>query len=399
MSHSNYFSETYFDARARFKERARKAGCILVSHEHPLAKGPQGEPIFMDVAWLGARDADTVVLSLSGTHGAEGFCGSAAQSYWLSHAQLNPLPPDVAMLMVHAVNPFGFAHCVRVNENYVDLNRNGIDFSKPLPSSNEFDDFLEAKRLLIKGLISSREHDARMAALETKHGKWSVADVLGRGQYINARAPHFGGFERQWSLQMLGTVLCKFVDQARHVAYIDWHSLIESSDDEFVFLCFNQTQDHLYDRVAGWWGEQNISRETVNAQWSNDSNFATARPSRHGLVMWDVQNILAPQADVAGAVIEFCCTPSEETGILRNETVYEQNQLLVFDSMGHATSETVTAAREDLKRAYYPSRESWKSTVLAMSFDLYQTTIRGAAAWAAEDIPAKPGKLVRYGKF
>src|SRR3546814_9336896 len=87
----------------------------------------------MDVACVGPDDADVVLLSLSGTHGAEGFNGSAAQVHWLNLHGAEPLPKGVAMLFVHAVNPFGFAHMLRVNENNVDLNRNFLAFAAPLP--------------------------------------------------------------------------------------------------------------------------------------------------------------------------------------------------------------------------------------------------------------------------
>ena len=38
----------------------------------------------------------------------------------------------VAVLLVHAVNPYGFSHLRRANEDHIDLNRNFLDFSRPL---------------------------------------------------------------------------------------------------------------------------------------------------------------------------------------------------------------------------------------------------------------------------
>ena len=37
------------------------------------------------------------------------------------------MPEDVAIVLVHALNPFGFAWRRRWNENNVDLNRNFLD--------------------------------------------------------------------------------------------------------------------------------------------------------------------------------------------------------------------------------------------------------------------------------
>src|SRR5690606_39367139 len=38
------------------------------------------------------------------------------------------LPEDTAVLLIHAINPYGFSHIRRVNEDNIDLNRNFRDF-------------------------------------------------------------------------------------------------------------------------------------------------------------------------------------------------------------------------------------------------------------------------------
>ncbi len=35
--------------------------------------------------------------------------------------------------MLHALNPYGFSHLRRANEDNADLNRNFVDFAAPLP--------------------------------------------------------------------------------------------------------------------------------------------------------------------------------------------------------------------------------------------------------------------------
>jgi hypothetical protein len=46
-------------------------------------------------------------------------------------------------MLIHALNPFGFAWLRRVNEANVDLNRNFQDFNKSLPSSAGYEAFHE----------------------------------------------------------------------------------------------------------------------------------------------------------------------------------------------------------------------------------------------------------------
>jgi len=69
------FSSSYADARAKFLE---VAGPQVKSYLHPDQKGPAGEDLCLDVAVLGSPEASRVFAVGCGTHGIEGFAGSAA---------------------------------------------------------------------------------------------------------------------------------------------------------------------------------------------------------------------------------------------------------------------------------------------------------------------------------
>src|SRR5689334_549781 len=122
------FSETYSVARDRFLDASRAHGAFVRSFEHPLP-GPNGETLYCDVADVGPSQASAVHLLIAGTHGVEGFLGSAVLIDLLSQGPA----PNVRMLLVHGINPWGFANLCRFTENNVDLNRNFVDFSASLP--------------------------------------------------------------------------------------------------------------------------------------------------------------------------------------------------------------------------------------------------------------------------
>ena len=125
------FSDSYAEARRKFVEAARRAGAKLTTYTHPSERGPSGEPLHLDVSVLGPGNASRIFAVGSATHGIEGYSGSAVQRAWLRGRPR--LPKDTAVVFFHAQNPWGFAHKTRVTEENVDLNRNFIDFSKPLP--------------------------------------------------------------------------------------------------------------------------------------------------------------------------------------------------------------------------------------------------------------------------
>ena len=128
------FSTSYAKARVKFLEAAATAGLPIESHNHPLP-GRDGETLAMDVARDGAMDADKLLIVSSACHGVEGYCGSGVQVFalhddeWRAKARAQ----GVAVLYVHALNPYGFSHIRRTTHENVDLNRNFQDFSKPLP--------------------------------------------------------------------------------------------------------------------------------------------------------------------------------------------------------------------------------------------------------------------------
>src|SRR5690606_5451690 len=104
------FGANYAQSRERFIAAASSVGARLTQYVHPHEKGPDGGTLSVDVAVLGRHDAPRQFLALSGTHGLEGPAGAAVQIAWLVSGQAKSLPEDVAVVLVHAINPYGWAH-------------------------------------------------------------------------------------------------------------------------------------------------------------------------------------------------------------------------------------------------------------------------------------------------
>ncbi len=148
MANIHSFAADYSEARDKFLAAARVAGAMTYRYDNP-AKGPRGEALSTDVARLGPDDASRVVVTISSTHGVEGYCGSGFQVDWLASVGAAGLPKDTAAVFVHAINPYGFAWTRRVTEEGNDLNRNYVDHSKPYPVNEgylEIADFPGAAR-------------------------------------------------------------------------------------------------------------------------------------------------------------------------------------------------------------------------------------------------------------
>ncbi|SAK53778.1 Succinylglutamate desuccinylase / Aspartoacylase family protein [Caballeronia hypogeia] len=209
--------------RERFLHAAKAAGATLACYEHPL-RGPSGETLATDVAWLGAPDARRVLVAISGTHGVEGYYGSACQAAWLHELQSRKLPEGVAVMLVHLINPWGTAWVRRVNEDNVDLNRNYVDFDVPLPVNPRYETIHEIYTCRdIDG--PARQHaDAQLASHVRSMGWAEYQAIVGAGQYAHADGLFYGGEKTTWSNRTLRAIVERFLRPAQVAIAFDLHT-------------------------------------------------------------------------------------------------------------------------------------------------------------------------------
>lgn len=93
----------YRTARRAFIAACEKAHVETVARLHP-ARAPDGKPLFMDSAALGPRHAAKAAL-VAAYDGA----GSAVLIELLTGKCKGVLPPDTQLVLVHALDPAGFA--------------------------------------------------------------------------------------------------------------------------------------------------------------------------------------------------------------------------------------------------------------------------------------------------
>src|SRR5258708_39005108 len=188
------FPTDYGDARSRFRRAAEAGGGRRQSYRSPIS-GRLGEALACDCAWFGPEDAAKVLVIMSGTHGVEGFCGSGIQLDWLEEGNAAALPADHAALLIHAINPYGFAWVRRVTEENVDLNRNFVDFARELPTNPAYDELADA---LVPSALSGpvfAAAEAEIAAFRARNGEAAFHAARSAGQYKHATGIFYGGPE------------------------------------------------------------------------------------------------------------------------------------------------------------------------------------------------------------
>jgi hypothetical protein len=189
------------------------------------ARGPEDQVLSLDVARLGEEEAERVLVILSGTHGVEGFAGSVIQTELLLDAGGGlALPEGSAIVLVHAVNPYGMAWWRRQNESNVDLNRNWVDFDGPLPTNAGYPEL--HPWLCPHVLDEASEQDFRKAAqrfIDERGYAW-VKQAVTIGQYALPEGLYYGGSQREASTRILATLFERHVVGAAEALTLDLHT-------------------------------------------------------------------------------------------------------------------------------------------------------------------------------
>ena len=210
------FADDYAGARERFHAACESLpGLTLRSIPCP-ASGPDGQALHTDVAWLGDPAAGNVLLVISGTHGVEGFAGSAVQSAFLQAPP--PLPENTAILMVHLLNPWGAAWLRRCDHEGIDLNRNLVDFTAPLPQNGGYAELRDAL------LAGPEECRVALAAYAQKHGQSALEFAVSGGQYGDPAGPFYGGPQPSHARRLLERLIAQHRLAGRRLAVIDVHT-------------------------------------------------------------------------------------------------------------------------------------------------------------------------------
>lgn len=212
------FARTFTASRARFRAAAERAGGVLETFDHPL-KGPNGEGLACDTALFGSGSAPRMLVLVTGVHGVEHYSGSAGVSDWIERGKAQTLPDDTAVLVVHAINPWGAAWCRRYTEDNVDLARNFGAPGVPPPAHQAYEDIHPELSSIQPGSVP-----AFLDALFARLGDRDAVDALMSGQYSHADGFSFGGTEPCWSHRTIETVLTVQARNARSVCLVEFHS-------------------------------------------------------------------------------------------------------------------------------------------------------------------------------
>lgn len=356
---AEHFPADYRSGRRAFITACEQAGIDVIARVHPKATGHDGKPLILDTAIVGPREATKALLLISATHGVEGYFGSGVQTGLMRESLSARAPKNCKIVLLHALNPYGFAWDRRVNEDNADINRNFVDFAHP--PQNQAYDMLAAEISPHDISPEAMKHaNAILTEYLKRHGAFALQEAISRGQYKYRDGVYYGGSHESWSVKMLKDVVRENLAHVAKLIVIDFHTgLGELGAGEMI------TEDlpgsPAYERARSMWGKRVASSEageSVSAPLSG--TIDKAFPG------------LLPNTELTFAALEVGTRSTREVfNALRKD-----NWLHCF-APGRHKHKDAQAIRLELRDAFYPDTAAWKRQVWK-----HATEVVGAALGA-----------------
>ena len=353
MTPLDAFSPDYLTARRRFREAAGRHGWAVESH--PIAaKGPGGEELTIDVAAAGTDPARTLVVS-SGVHGAEAAFGSAVQlgliERWGAH-------PPVRCVFIHTVNPFGFAHRRRFNEDNIDLNRNFLLAGQPYSGS-------PAGYAALDPLLNPQCPPSRFDLFPVhavwkmlRHGLAKMKQAIAAGQYDHPRGIFFGGHGPAESVRILDAHFPRWLGPAQDVVHLDFHTGLGKWGTDKLLLDVPITH-RQQQRLTEWFGS------------------GTFEVCHTDGVAYDARGGFGPWCDARKGDREylFACAEFGTYGPIAMLTgVRRENQA---HQWGKPTDTATERAKRHLAELFVPANADWRTRAVTQGWELAERAAKG----------------------
>jgi len=359
MSYLHYFPADYREGREAFLSAANNAKAKIKTYA-AKAYGPDNDPVYTDVALLGNQDAPNLLLCNSATHGVEGFCGSGIFTGYLSSTLIHEIPDNVRIVLIHALNCYGFAWLRRVTEENVDLNRNFVDHKKPHPKNREYSKLHSTVLPKNWNKQTIAESTEKLERYASKHSLYKLQTVLTGGQYDHPDGIFFGGREPTATNKRFMQIVEQHVLGAKHVLFLDWHTGLGPYGNGELLGITRPGSEHG-DRVNKWF---------IHGLATPSEGQSLSAPLTGTIGSGLRRRLSETETDVTSLTVEF-----------GTYSVREVLMPLIADNWLHAKgdpdSELGRKIKAEIRKALYPDENNWKELVWIRGRQIMEQGIKG----------------------
>ncbi len=368
----HYFHNSYVESRKAFLLEAKKIEAKFDSVQVFSRKVPSriDTNLTIDFCYIPARkETDKLLIITSGTHGVEGYVGSAVQQMLMSEILTPEMVDNVGVLLVHSVNPYGFKYIRRVTENNVDFNRN-CDTNKSLFSSKNEGYGKLIGMLNPTGKVNASSIKNKFFMLVAinqllKKSMASLRQAVLQGQYKYKNGLYFGGFSFEPQLAILGNVFKTISADYTTVFNIDLHTGYGVRGVAHLF------PNPIDDKKIKSGLETIFKGYEIN--WGDSDDFYIINGS-----FTDYIGKLLNDKTYFPMVLEYGTLNSQSTvGSIKSiHNMILENQGFHY---GYKSSSDSIRVMQSFKEMYNPSSEKWRTKIMNDSKILFRKTLKNYA--------------------
>jgi hypothetical protein len=356
---SIYFPETYLDSRNYFHDQLDRIKSVwpkAILDRHFIS---QEEDLSID--WIDTdpdRKKEKLLVLTTGLHGVEGFVGAAMLDVFLKEYLPAVNPDDTALILVHALNPWGMANYRRYNRNNVDLNRNFMN------DSADFQTVFNANYLKLDSVLNP-EHPLKSIWREdlsfvktvviglAKYGVRSFREAVLLGQQSNPKGLYYSGREYQAETLWVRELIADIFSHYKQILHLDMHTGYGPSDQMSLVIAPSEPRDSV--QLA----------DDFNLPLVNKADPDQFYKMQGDMVNWIYQykEKNHPEAKLFSAACEFGTygdgVPRE---VLSLRTIIYNNQA---DQQGTISEAVRQRIQNKIVEMFFPSSITWREKAVA----------------------------------
>ena len=360
-----YYNDSWEECRDDFRRQSEQMKTRFDSVEifAVPVKSNTDNDLTIDFCYIPAKDTTLKLMVVnSGTHGIEGFVGSAVQLMLMEEFFKPEMFSEMGLLLVHGMNAWGFKNERRFTENNVDLNRNySIDKSLFQTKNDGFAtlyDMLTPKGELNMQSLKNRFFMLIAIKYVVQKGMPALVQAFAQGQYQFQEAIYFGGYDFEQQVTILSEVLKSKASEYQIILNLDLHTGFGERGKLHLFP--NPVEDPVLRQKM----------ETVfkgyQIDWGDSDDFYTV----YGQYV-EFTGALLPDKTSIPMLMEFgTLNTSKTVGLLKSAHVsISENQGFHY---GYKSEKDSLKAKSGYYEMFYPPSEKWRTNALNISLEMFE---------------------------
>ncbi|AHW61947.1 Protein of unknown function [Draconibacterium orientale] len=364
-----YYQNSWEECRAAFRAQANsmktRFDSVAIFSRAVESKTDTG--LTIDFCYIQAKDTtEKLVMICSGTHGIEGFVGSAVQQQLMAEFFKPELFRNTGVLLVHGLNAWGFKNQRRFSENNVDLNRNYSTDPSLFQTKNDgfvaLYDMLTPKGKLNMNSLGNKFFLITAVKQIARKGMPALLQAFAQGQYEFQEGIYFGGYAFEQQVAIMSEVLNDIAEPYSTLLNLDLHT---GFGERGALHLFPNPIDDLELKA-----KTEAVFEGYQIDWGDSENFYTV----HGQFVEYIGDLFPDKTSIP-MLMEFGTLNTGSTiGAVKSAHIsIAENQGAHYGYKSEADSLKALAAYYEM---FYPPSEKWRSNALAVSQEMME------AVWA-----------------